>query len=478
MGSVLVVAPASFVDIKNSSGLASGEVKPGSVIAYPVDYTLVWTSKPWKGKQSGAAYFWIPVAPDGYKVLGYVVTTSEVRPKMEEIVCVRSDLTQETFAGSTLWSTNSNGNPFAIWSTETSDSAQGVTGSGVNVGTFYSDSCLNANASLPVTCLKNVDLNLSSMPTSEQARALMESYGPTVFFHPDEEYVPSSVEWFFRSGALLYTKGSSAPPERILEGGSNLPAGGSNDGEYWIDLPDDGTAGQVKKGDIDSAITYVHVKPMAGGTVTEMQCWIYYPFNGPSTVKIGLLTIPLGKIGQHVSDWEHFTLRIGNFDGELQQVYFGQHSRGVWVKPDQLEFLSGNHPVVYSARHSHATYPHPGANLQGDANLSVGIRNDTARSNLTLDTSRRYQFVSAEYLSTLGKLDSNMEEPPWLQFMRQWGPTIEYDSKSDLDKLLSAFPAKVRKSVEDLLERLPDELGGEEGPTGPKEKDFWNGPER
>ncbi|KAF9615647.1 hypothetical protein IFM89_025597 [Coptis chinensis] len=69
----------------------------------------------------------------------------------------------------------------------------------------------------------------------------------------------------------------------------------------WIDLPDDDSNNLVKNGDIESAEFYVHVKPALGGTFTAIVMLVFFPFNGPATIKCGMVNIPLSKVGQHVS---------------------------------------------------------------------------------------------------------------------------------------------------------------------------------
>jgi len=87
------------------------------------------------------------------------------------------------------------------------------------------------------------------------------------------------------------------------------------------------------------------------------------------------------------------------------------------------------------------------------------------------------QVFSAAYMHERGDSDAP-EEPAWLHYMREWGPKIEYDRKKYIDKLLRIFPAKIRESLEDVFDKLPDEVMGQEGPTGPSEKNMWNGDER
>jgi hypothetical protein len=77
----------------------------------------------------------------------------------------------------------------------------------VSVGTFYCSSSWISRTNLPIACLKNVSFNLKEMLDLNQVHGMVNHYGPTVFFHLDEIYLPSSVSWFFENGALLYKRG-------------------------------------------------------------------------------------------------------------------------------------------------------------------------------------------------------------------------------------------------------------------------------
>ncbi|KAI4301030.1 hypothetical protein L6164_034349 [Bauhinia variegata] len=439
----------------------------------PLDYMLEWS--PNEGSEeilSGGGYFWLPQPPEGYKALGYLVTNKPVKPELNEMKCVRADLTDncETYRLILDVSSSIPDYPFQVWSIRPCD--RGMWGKGVSVGTFFCGSFRDIGEELPVACLKNVNPVLTSMPNLDQIHALIQHYGPTLFFHPEEAYLPSSVAWFFDNGAQLYRKGASAG-EAIDSTGSNLPGGERNDGQFWIDFPSDGRKKFVKRGNLNSARLYVHVKPAVGGTFTDIAMWVFCPFNGPATLKVGRMNFAFSKIGRHVGDWEHFTLRISNLTGELWSIYFSQHSGGVWVDPYDLEYIDGNKAIVYSSKNGHASFPHAGTFLQGSSKLGIGIRNDAARSILYVDSSIHYELVAAEYLG-----DDVVTEPPWLQYMREWGPTVVYDSKTELDKMINVLPLTLRYSVENLFNKLPVELYGEEGPTGPKEKNNWIGDER
>ncbi|KAF5735222.1 hypothetical protein HS088_TW15G00722 [Tripterygium wilfordii] len=436
----------------------------------PLNYSLIWSKKL---QNYGSGYFWLPNPPEGYKAMGVVVTDKPEGPKLEDVRCVREDLTEtcETFDLMLSTDSHSNNYPFQVWNTR--PCTRGMFGRGVSVGTFISGTYLSSEDKLlDVACLKNLDSSLHAMPNLNQIHELIKNYGPTVYFHPDEDCLPSSVPWFFKHGALLYEDGKNKG-EPIDYRGLNLPCGGENDGEYWIDLPTgDDARNNVKSGNLESAELYVHVKPALGGTFTDIAMWVFCPFNGPSTIKIGLVSIAMNKLGQHVGDWEHFTLRVSNFTGELWQMFFSQHSGGEWVDASNLEFIQGNKPIVYSSKHGHASFPHPGTYLQGSSKLGIGVRNDCAQSNFFVDSSTKYQIMAAEYIG-----DGVVAEPCWLQYMREWGPTVVYDSRSEVDKIIHLLPFFVRFSVENLFDLFPTELYGEEGPTGPKEKDNWLGDE-
>ncbi|XP_074311427.1 hypothetical protein At1g04090-like [Silene latifolia] len=437
----------------------------------PQDYALVWSSKNVNIKQDNVGYIWAPIPLDGYQAVGLVVTTTPEKPALDKVMCVRSDLTSACEPDELIWgrSKGAGSDEFNIF--ESRPVERGTQATAVSTGTFTAQSGGETTTKMPVlVCLKNILSSYSNMPNLDQVKTVINSYSPRIYNHPKDTYLPSSVEWFFTNGALLYNKGQESNPTPIDPTGSNLPQGGSNDGLYWLDLPKDNNERErVMKGDITSAYAYFHIKPMLGGTYTDVAIWLFYPFNGGSTAKVGLVNIPLGKIGEHVGDWEHVTLRISNFNGFLWKVFFAQHAKGEWVHASNLEFLdSSNSFVGYASLHGHATYAHPGDVLQGTE--FVGIRNDTAKSDKMLDTAKDYKIISADYIRSI-------IEPPWLNYAREWGPTIAYNVDDEIKKASGLLPGVIRKKFVKFTKSLPSELFGEEGPTGPKMKRSWDGDE-
>ncbi|KAI3420576.1 uncharacterized protein J3R85_012659 [Psidium guajava] len=436
----------------------------------PIDYTLVWSSESLKIKRDGNGYIWLPVPPEGYKAVGNVVTTSPEKPPLDKVRCVRSDFTDQCETDLWIWGPgeSSDASGFNVYSSR--PVTRGTQALGVCVGTFIAQNGAD-DSPLALSCLKNNNPNhTSSMPNISQIQALFQAYSPFVYFHPHETYLPSSVNWFFSNRALLHKKGDESNPITVELNGSNLPQGGSNDGAYWLDLPKDQAAKErVKKGDLQSFQAYAHVKPMYGATFTDIALWLFYPFNGPARAKLELITIPLGKIGEHVGDWEHVTLRISNFTGELWEVYFSQHSSGTWVNASELEFQSGNRFVSYASLNGHASYPKPGLVLQGTG--GIGIRNDTAKSRMVVDTGVAYSLIAADYPG------ASISSPPWVNYLREWGPKIAYDAAVELKKVEQVLPVELKSAFYSLVKSLPNEVLGEEGPTGPKAKSNWGGDE-
>ncbi|CAA3010116.1 Hypothetical predicted protein [Olea europaea subsp. europaea] len=448
--------------------LAGKDAKNESALKEPIAYTLVWSSDSLKIKQDGVGYIWLPTPPDGYKAVGHVVTSSPEKPALDKIPCVRSDFTDSYENDDWIWGPRKDitANDINVYSTR--PLVRGIQAMGIPTGTFIAQT--NGAAGSNLACLKNAKANRNAMPNSNQVKALIQAYSPHIYFHPDENYFPSSVTWFFENGALLYMKGQESKPIAINNTGSNLPQGGENDYAYWIDLPiSNEEKERVKKGDLQDAYAYLHVKPMFGATFTDIAIWTFYPFNGPAKAKVEFFNVSLGKIGEHIGDWEHVTLRISNFNGELKGVYFAQHSKGVWVDASELEFESGNKPVAYSSLHGHASYPKPGLVLQGNGH--IGIRNDTAKGKIFMDTGKKFSVVNADYLGSV------YEEPPWLNYKRKWGPKISYNIEDEIKKVEKVLPGKLKSAFDKFVRSIPKEVLGEEGPTGPKVKDNWLGDE-
>ena len=262
-----------------SALVAAATSSSSDALAEPLDYTLVWTSEPTKIKRDGNAFFWLPTPPEGYKAVGLAVTDSPEKPSLGKLRCVRADLTEpcEGEPGPPVWATEG----FSVLALRPVE--RGIGALGVPAGTF------TAGGGNTLACLKNnANKDGSNSPGMDEIETLMKTYSPVIHFHPGEKFLPSSVAWYFENGARLVKRGEESSPVRVdPPEGSNLPIGGSNDGEYWLDLPaEKAEKERVKRGDLASARVYLHAKAMLGGTRTDLVAWIFYPFNGPAKAKV------------------------------------------------------------------------------------------------------------------------------------------------------------------------------------------------
>jgi Vacuolar protein sorting-associated protein 62/Insecticidal Crystal Toxin, P42 len=78
----------------------------------PTDYTLEWNDA---GTGSSVKYgsFWTPVCLNGYVAMGTVVTSNRSKPSLNEVTCVRRDLTTDAEAGSIIWDDHGTGSGVA-----------------------------------------------------------------------------------------------------------------------------------------------------------------------------------------------------------------------------------------------------------------------------------------------------------------------------------------------------------------------------
>jgi ribosomal protein L24E len=308
--------------------------------------------------------------------------------------------------------------------------------------------------------------------------AAIASHAPTVKFHPQEQYLPCSVDWLLENSWLCQPSGKvQATPD-------NLPStiGAPDDHKYWLELKNDG----IKPGNLSSAVAYLRAKPAPGkDDFTDISFWFCYAYNGAGTAHLFPIAdrVALDPFGEHYGDWETCTLRINNATKALDSVYLSQHAGGEWVT-NLAEFTRENgRIVVYASRNGHASYKAPGSNPSERTHLPAGwpfsgdiydfsLINECADGGPSLDCSTRYALVSADYLGQQAP-----QEPAWLNFGYRWGPEIIYPAGT-LDnwlKKLGVVAWLLSPLTTWLIGKLPGEMKGEDGPTGPRTKASWNG---
>ncbi|MCP4539740.1 MAG: Vps62-related protein, partial [Chloroflexi bacterium] len=200
-------------------------------------------------------------------------------------------------------------------------------------------------------------------------------------------------------------------------------------GAFYMTIPDDADVWKTRFGHLPSATCYCHVQP----STTSGRWWLvycfFYPFNGSIAKAIEVT---------HEGDWEHVKVEVDKTGTKIHRIYFAAHGGGKWVSKATasrkgFECVQSTHPVVYSARDSHASYPAKGKQARG---LLPADHTGTGK---TLDCWKGPRFT----------LLGNKSAPPagqdWLRFSGFWG------------HLGSGLPVVV-----------PDR-----GPMGPAYKTWW-----
>lgn len=184
---------------------------------------------------------------------------------------------------------------------------------------------------------------------------LLRQHAPRVYFHTDETYFPSSVEWAFehfrrelRDGKYcLRTKedvictvptacacDNVKPPPAL--GGGNLTSAPIY--AYWVEKKFETTAGLE--------IPFV-----------DLVYFIFYPFNDGKADSGS-------EIGAHIGDWEEIVVRLRwRRDPHSAQevlrpelVHMRYHGGGHTYLWGAVATTEGSHPIVYSAKGSHGTW--------------------------------------------------------------------------------------------------------------------------
>jgi hypothetical protein len=297
--------------------------------------------------------------------------------------------------------------------------------------------------------------------------AAIAAHAPVVRYHPDERYMPSSVEWML-DHCWLHQPGGLA-----MATADNLPPslGAPDDHLFWLQAQDEA----AKAGSIESAKAYVQAKPVPGQGATDISFWFCFPNNGPATAHLFPIAdkVPLSPIGTHGGDWEMITLRIDNDSKALRRVYLAQHAEGEWVD-DLSRFTRQNgRIVIYCSLNAHAHYCAIGDNptVRNTVSTPVGnlsdfyLINACADGGRSLDCAAHYELVSAAYLGADAPV-----EPSWLNYGYRWGPKVTYPSGT-----VASLIAGLGAAGSWLQSAFPSELTGADGPRGPKTKASWLG---
>lgn len=176
-------------------GVMVVKAKPGSTaLALPLDYAWVWDTKDTGSDNNGS--FWFPIPPPGYRAMGIVAQTGYTKPNLNDVVCVREDLTVMGEAGDYTWRGGKFITPwisdaFCSWVIEPPNTTEPHENSYLSTGTFVAYLKQNSN-SWPEKPIVHPAMNVLKVKLPMLAETPYHQYVPklTGYDRPPDETVP------------------------------------------------------------------------------------------------------------------------------------------------------------------------------------------------------------------------------------------------------------------------------------------------
>ena len=340
--------------------------------------------------------------------------------------------------------------------------------------------------------------------------AWVEKYAPRLYFHPDEKYFGSSVEWYLQRTTLFNGDDKISPASNVTDF-SQYPT------TAYIGYDQD-VVDSVGIGNLEGAICYVNVAKFSDNYI-DIEYFFFSPFNGGASVQFNATwkgkssVVSAGPQGSHEGDWEHITVRVTSA-GDLFGVYYSCHSHGTWYGPQTVPLVEDTHPVVYVALQTHASYAYEGTHtlytkVDGKVvdpsvhipGVTIGGADVTKKGGAIWDTwDNNYEIIR---IDTELVADNTIVVPNWVSFVGKWGGPYDYNySISEIVEAegrfikafieaepfpVAVFAAGVISTVQPVYVTYGSAaaalvgaiitgvlLGGESmGPTGPAQKKYY-----
>lgn len=100
--------------------------------------------------------------------------------------------------------------------------------------------------------------------------------------------------------------------------------------------------------------------------------WFFYPYNDAPSIPIGPAEV---NAFDHEGDWERIAVRTDGEGARIGVTLWG-HGNSCYLRGEQLDWVD-DHPVVYSATGTHASYAEDGLHRGGVDRTSAGTRWET-----------------------------------------------------------------------------------------------------
>ncbi len=281
--------------------------------------------------------------------------------------------------------------------------------------------------------------------TAALLRQIIERHAPVIRFHPDEPYFPSSVEWYLARSLLI--DGATGAVVARHPAATDLPKGPAATDQlqrYWLTL-DPALAGPAlepelappddpRRGDLAGAPAYVRALHDPAKGHTDLQFWMFYPYDGPGLARVrprflGALrtdqTLSLWPAGMHEADWELAVIRIDHATLQPVAAFLSQHQNGDQHVGKEavaaLEREPDGRIRLHASLFGHASYAHPQDRKLVYFKRSLGLVGielaliDRVEPGAAWDLSQNHQVISTS------RHDPQFPPAPWLDYAWRWG---------------------------------------------------------
>lgn len=309
-----------------------------------------------------------------------------------------------------------------------------------------------------------------------QLQQVLRCHAPMVYFHPQEIYYPSPIEWYLAHAQLVDSRDGSVVVQHPAP--AELPSGPIDPADpdrFWLTLdqevagpaiePQHAPLDDPRRGDLVNACAYVRAVHHPRLGATDLQFWMFYPYDGPGLARVRPVefgatradrTLNLWPGGMHEADWELAVVRIDHATLEPCAVFGSQHKGGDAhlgaEEVEKLEREASGQIRIYSSLYGHASYAHAQERKlvyiwKGNAVLGIELGLvDQTRSGLSwnLADPANHLLVSTSWS------DPTVPEPAWLQFPWRWGkydPEGGHFTRQFVDGVKALFEGRTATSV-------------------------------
>jgi hypothetical protein len=338
--------------------------------------------------------------------------------------------------------------------------------------------------------------------TSLTKQAMAAALAPTFYFHPDEQYLPVTMDEFVSHSSLKSSSGAVISSSLASVSALAQATTGSS-GEHlevnssWASSTGDLSGATIyynfveHDGYVDFLYSFLTPYQGCQGMRVKTQKWSWSSFSWKKETS----NFAMCNLGRHYGDWEHATVRVNSSTGEVVSVITNAHGDSAAHAPGDVTW-SSTHPRIYVALNTHGTYVTEGYHtlwdLGGDTSIweEIGMEalldahgiadNVTDVKVVDLTTTDDLLDSSGGSFQTLDSSAYTLQRigctgGPYCKFMGSWGTDLD---NSDIDGSVGDIPyvddADFTAVVQDVADLgvIDDYLSGD-APTGVFTHGWW-----